>query len=90
MFPNMSMQFLVRVSSPPHLTVSPAGLACTPVLEAQAFAVLPNSSLAPLFLLGMSANASVEVGAMSDRLVGELSLDKLLLELKHSDIGPFS
>lgn len=53
MFPNMSMQFLIRVSSPPHLTVSPAGLACTPTLEAQAFAVLPNSSLAPLFLLGM-------------------------------------
>nr|KAF6357909.1 bactericidal permeability increasing protein [Pipistrellus kuhlii] len=90
MFPNMSMQFLIRVSSPPHLTVSPAGLACTPTLEAQAFAVLPNSSLAPLFLLGMSTNASVEVGAVSDRLVGELSLDKLLLELKHSDIGPFS
>ncbi|KAM7126121.1 bactericidal permeability-increasing protein [Molossus nigricans] len=90
MFPNMNMEILIRASSPPYLTVSPAGLAFTPALEAQAFAVLPNSSLAPLFLLGMSANVSVEVGAMSDRLVGELDLDKLLLELKHSDIGPFS
>ena len=53
MFPNMTMQLLVRVSSPPRLTVAPAGLAFTPALEAQAFAVLPNSSLAPLFLLGM-------------------------------------
>ncbi|XP_054429741.1 bactericidal permeability-increasing protein [Pteronotus mesoamericanus] len=90
MFPNMSMQFLIRVSSPPRLTVSPTGLAVTPALEAQAFAVLPNSSLAPLFVLGMSTNVSVEVGARSDRLVGQLSLDKLFLELKHSDIGPFS
>lgn len=90
MFPDMSMQFLIRVSSPPHLTVSPAGLACTPALEAQAFAVLPNSSLAPLFLLGMSANATVEVYTVSNRLVGDLSMDQLLLELKHSDIGPFS
>lgn len=53
MFPNMTAQLLVRVSSPPRLTVAPAGLALTPALEAQAFAVLPNSSLAPLFLLGM-------------------------------------
>ncbi|KAM5305902.1 bactericidal permeability-increasing protein [Glossophaga mutica] len=90
MFPNMTVQLLVRVSSPPRLTVAPAGLAFTPDLEAQAFAVLPNSSLAPLFLLGMSTHVSVEVGTKSDRLVGQLGLDKLLLKLKHSDIGPFS
>ncbi|XP_036899938.1 bactericidal permeability-increasing protein [Sturnira hondurensis] len=90
MFPNMSVQILLRASSPPSLTVAPMGLAFTPALEAQAFAVLPNSSLAPLFLLGLSTNVSVEVGAKSDRLVGQLGLDKLLLKLKHSDIGPFS
>ncbi|KAM8773771.1 bactericidal permeability-increasing protein [Rhynchonycteris naso] len=90
MFPDMNVQLLIWVSSPPHLTVSPTGLTLIPALEAQAFAVLPNSSLAPLFLLGMTMNVSVEVGAKSDRLVGKLSLDKLLLELKHSDIGPFS
>ncbi|XP_053527370.1 bactericidal permeability-increasing protein isoform X1 [Artibeus jamaicensis] len=90
MFPNMTVQLLVQVSSPPRLTVAPAGLAFTPALEAQAFAVLPNSSLAPLFLLGLSTHVSVEVGAKSDRLVGQLGLDKLLLTLKHSDIGPFS
>lgn len=53
MFPNMNMELLIRASSAPYLNVSPAGLAFTPALEAQAFAVLPNSSLAPLFLLGM-------------------------------------
>lgn len=53
MFPNMTMQLLIWVSSPPHLTVSPSGLALTPALEAQALAVLPNSSVAPLFLLGL-------------------------------------
>ncbi|KAF6284130.1 bactericidal permeability increasing protein [Rhinolophus ferrumequinum] len=90
MFPNMTVQLLIWVSSLPHLTVSPAGLALTPALEAQAFAVLPNSSLAPLFLLGLTTNLSVEVGIKSDRLVGELSVDKLFLKLKHSDIGNFS
>ncbi|XP_019605805.2 bactericidal permeability-increasing protein [Rhinolophus sinicus] len=90
MFPDLMMELLIWASSPPHLTMSPAGLALTPVLEAQAFAVLPNSSLAPLFLLGMTTNVSVEVGVKSDRLVGELSVDKLFLKLEHSDIGNFS
>ncbi|KAK2503936.1 hypothetical protein MC885_004402, partial [Smutsia gigantea] len=84
------MQLLIWASSPPHLTLCPSGLALTPTVEVQAFAVLPNSSLAPLFLIDVSMNFSMEVGARADRLVGELRLGRLLLELKHSDIGPFS
>lgn len=53
MFPNMEMQFLIWASFPPHLTVHPSGLDLTFVLETQAFAVLPNASLAPLFLIEM-------------------------------------
>ncbi|XP_008696330.2 bactericidal permeability-increasing protein [Ursus maritimus] len=90
MFPNMTVQLNIWASSPPHLTMLPTGLVFTPALETQAFAVLPNSSLAPLFVLHLSTNVSVEVGATSDRLVGKLRLDRLLLELKHSDVGPFS
>lgn len=90
MFPDMMVQLQLWASAPPHLTVSPAGLALTPAVEVQAFAVLPNSSLAPLFLLDMSTNVSVKVGVKSNMLVGKLGLDKLLLKLKHSDIGPFS
>nr|XP_045013254.1 bactericidal permeability-increasing protein [Jaculus jaculus] len=88
-FPNMKVHLLMSVSSPLLLTVQPSGLALAPILEAQAFAVLHNSSLAPLFLLGVRTNASLEVGTKSNRLIGELKLDRLLLELKHSDIGTF-
>ncbi|XP_047602680.1 bactericidal permeability-increasing protein [Lutra lutra] len=90
MFPNMTMQLNIGAPSPPHLTVLPTGLVFTPVLETQAFAVLPNSSLAPLFVLQLSTNFSVEVGTTPDRLIGKLRLNRLLLELKHSDVGPFS
>ncbi|XP_012610772.1 bactericidal permeability-increasing protein isoform X2 [Microcebus murinus] len=89
MFPDMNMQLDVSVSTPPHLSMQSSGLVLTPYLEAETFAILPNSSLASLFLLGLSTNASVRVGAMASRLVGELELDRLLLELKHSNIGPF-
>lgn len=68
----------------------PSGLDLTFVLETQAFAVLPNASLAPLFLIEMNSSISVDIGVRSKRLIGELRLNKLLLELKHSNIGPFS
>ncbi|XP_007521713.1 bactericidal permeability-increasing protein [Erinaceus europaeus] len=89
-FPYMKMQLLIGTSSPPSFTLRSAGLFCSAALEAQAVAILPNSSLAPLFLLGMSMNISVEVGIKSRSLIGQLKVDKLLLQLKHSDIGPFS
>lgn len=53
MFPNLDVQLVLSVSSPPHLAVQPTGLAFTPKLEVQAFAILPNSSLASLFELGL-------------------------------------
>lgn len=59
MFPNMTMQLNIRAPSPPHLTVLPTGLVFTPVLETQAFAVLPNSSLAPLFVLQLVSRSRV-------------------------------
>ncbi|XP_014702668.1 bactericidal permeability-increasing protein isoform X1 [Equus asinus] len=88
-FPNMKMQFFFGTASPPQLTMSPAGLVLTPTLEAQAYVVFPNSSLVPLFLLEMSTNISLEVSARSNRLVGKVKMDKLLLKLKHSVIGSF-
>uniref|UniRef100_A0A452SCN5 Bactericidal permeability-increasing protein n=1 Tax=Ursus americanus TaxID=9643 RepID=A0A452SCN5_URSAM len=87
MFPNMTVQLNIWASSPPHLTMLPTGLVFTPALETQAFAVLPNSSLAPLFVLHLVSCSQAWVN-------GDLSFllpsHRLLLELKHSDVGPFS
>ncbi|XP_059117805.1 bactericidal permeability-increasing protein [Peromyscus eremicus] len=88
-FPSTEVQLLITVSEPPRLTIQPSGLSLEPALETQAFAVLHNSSLVPLFLLHMNTNASMEVDAEGDRLVGELKLEKLMLELKRSDFGSF-
>lgn len=59
MFPNMKVQLVFWASSPPHLTMHPEGLVLTPTLDAQAFAVLPNSSLAPLFMLRLVSGSQV-------------------------------
>ncbi|CAO2577961.1 Bactericidal permeability-increasing protein [Lemmus lemmus] len=88
-FPSAEVQLLISASSPPHLSIHPSGLSLNPALETQAFAVLPNSSLIPLFLVHMNTNASLEVDAEEDRLVGQMKLEKLTLKLKHSDFGSF-
>ncbi|XP_050999655.1 bactericidal permeability-increasing protein [Acomys russatus] len=88
-FPSMEVQLVMSASLPPHVSIQPSGLSLDPAMETQAFAVLPNSSLVPLFLLGMKTNASLEVDAKGNKLVGELKLDKLMLKLKNSNIGSF-
>lgn len=58
-FPNMKIQIHVSASTPPHLSVQPTGLTFYPAVDVQAFAILPNSSLASLFLIGMVSSSWV-------------------------------
>lgn len=51
MFPSTEIQLLISSSTPPRLLIQPSGLLLHPAMETQAFVVLPNSSLVPLFLL---------------------------------------
>ncbi|XP_007443173.1 bactericidal permeability-increasing protein-like [Python bivittatus] len=86
----MLMKLRVSPSSAPSLTISPETLSLTPLVDIQAFAILPNSSLAPLFLIGVSTTVSAKVAVNSTRIFGTLKLDRLTFSLKHSDIGIFS
>ncbi|XP_053099142.1 bactericidal permeability-increasing protein-like [Hemicordylus capensis] len=89
-YPNMLMKLHVSLSSAPSLSITPEGLLLAPEVDVQAFAILPNSTLAPLFGLGASASALAKVAASSTKIFGALELSRLQLSLKHSDVGPFS
>lgn len=62
-FPSTEVQLLLSVSSPPHLSIQPSGLSLDPALEVQAFAVLSNSSLVPLFLVHMVSWVGTQIQA---------------------------
>uniref|UniRef100_A0A8C6V7G4 Bactericidal permeability-increasing protein n=1 Tax=Naja naja TaxID=35670 RepID=A0A8C6V7G4_NAJNA len=49
LYPNMAMKLKVSPSSVPSLSISPETISLTPSVDIQAFAILPNSSLAPLY-----------------------------------------
>ncbi|XP_015283008.1 PREDICTED: bactericidal permeability-increasing protein-like [Gekko japonicus] len=90
LYPSMLMKLVVSPSSPPSLAVAPEGLSLAPTVDLQAFAILPNSSLAPLFLLDVSTTISATAAVESNKIVGSLKIGRLELSLKHSDVGPFS
>ncbi|OCT56501.1 hypothetical protein XELAEV_18000008mg [Xenopus laevis] len=90
MYPNMLMKLKISTASAPALNIKPGNLTLSPVGNIQAYAILPNSSLAPLFLLQLNTNVLAKVAVNSGKIVGSLELDKVEIQLVQSDVGPFS
>ncbi|NXU69731.1 BPI protein, partial [Horornis vulcanius] len=74
MYPNMPMKFRLSAPTAPFLTIGPGGISFQPIVDAQAYAILPNSSLAPLFLLSLVRNMSAVINVRSGRIVGSLDV----------------
>uniref|UniRef100_A0A663NCX3 Bactericidal permeability-increasing protein n=1 Tax=Athene cunicularia TaxID=194338 RepID=A0A663NCX3_ATHCN len=85
MYPDMLMKLRLSAPSAPFLDIGPEGLSLRPVVDIQAYAILPNSSLAPLFLL-TGWELLLPLGQPSQR---RSSLRRMRLSLKHSDVGTF-
>ncbi|XP_013912506.1 PREDICTED: bactericidal permeability-increasing protein-like [Thamnophis sirtalis] len=90
LYPNLAMKLKLSPSSAPSLSIAPESLSLAASVDIQAFAILPNSSLAPLFLIGVSSPVSAQVSVNSTRISGSLKLGRLKFSLKHSDVGVFS
>ncbi|XP_061217342.1 bactericidal permeability-increasing protein-like [Neopsephotus bourkii] len=89
MYPHMEMKVRLSAPSAPFLTIGPDGLSLKPVVDIQTYAILPNSTLAPLFLLSLTGNVSAVIDVKSGHIVGSLKVGRLKLSLKHSDVGTF-
>ncbi|NXK14019.1 BPI protein, partial [Herpetotheres cachinnans] len=81
MYPDMPMKLRLSTPSAPFLNIGPAGLSLKPVVDIQAYAILPNSSLAPLFLLSLTSNVSAVVDVKSGHIVGSLNVGRYTLFL---------
>ncbi|NXE83143.1 BPI protein, partial [Cochlearius cochlearius] len=76
MYPDMMMKLRLSASSAPFLHIGPEGLSLRPVVDIQAYAILPNSSLAPLFLLSLVSNVSAVIDVKSGHIVGSLKVGR--------------
>ncbi|KGL73069.1 Bactericidal permeability-increasing protein, partial [Tinamus guttatus] len=61
MYPDMLMKLRLSTPAAPFLSIGPEGLSLQPVVDIQAYAILPSSSLAPLFLLNLVSRARLVV-----------------------------
>ncbi|XP_063028417.1 bactericidal permeability-increasing protein-like [Melospiza melodia melodia] len=89
MYPNMPMKFRVSTPTAPFLTVGEGGISFQPIVDVQAYAILPNSRLAPLFLLSLTGNVSAVINVRSGCIVGSLDVGRIRLSLKDSAVGTF-
>ncbi|NWS59291.1 BPI protein, partial [Chunga burmeisteri] len=76
MYPDMQMKLRLSAPSAPFLNIGPEGLSLKPVVDIQAYAILPNSSLAPLFLLSLVSNVSAVINVKSGHIVGSLKVGR--------------
>ncbi|NWY73206.1 BPI protein, partial [Erithacus rubecula] len=89
MYPNMPMKFRLSAPTAPFLTIGPGGISFQPIVDAQAYAILPDASLAPLFLLSLVRNVSAVINERSGRIVGSVNVGRIRLSLKESAVGTF-
>ncbi|NXE92896.1 BPI protein, partial [Menura novaehollandiae] len=89
MYPDMLMKFKLFTSTAPFLNIGLGGISLKPIVDAQAYAILPNSSLVPLFLLSLVRNVSAVINVRSGRIVGSLDVGRIRLSLKDSAVGTF-
>ncbi|KAG9460942.1 hypothetical protein GDO78_018630, partial [Eleutherodactylus coqui] len=76
MYPDMLMKLQISSTSAPLLDIKPGNLTISPKLDIQAYVILPNSSLAPAFLLNLTTTALAKVAVNSGRIVGSLQLSR--------------
>ncbi|NWH75366.1 BPI protein, partial [Piaya cayana] len=76
MYPDMPMKVRLSSSSAPSLNIRPGGLSLQPVVDVQAYAILPDSRLAPLFLLSLTGNVSAVIDVKSGHIVGKLNVGR--------------
>ncbi|XP_064024088.1 bactericidal permeability-increasing protein-like isoform X5 [Pogoniulus pusillus] len=89
MYPNTPMKFRLSAPSAPFLSIGPQGLSLQPVVDVQAYAILPSSSPAPLFLLSLTGNVSAVIDVRSGHLVGSLNVGRIKFTLKQTNVGTF-
>ncbi|KAM9683155.1 lipopolysaccharide-binding protein-like isoform 2-T2 [Dama dama] len=92
LYPNMELELETSPESAPFLTFTPGNVTFMPVMDIQAFTLLPKSAgRKPLFQIKASTNISITINVNSSRITGSLATgSELKLELKHSNIGFFN
>ncbi|GAA6233396.1 bactericidal permeability-increasing protein-like [Lates japonicus] len=88
-FPGLMMKLLVQTVKPPVTTFEPNNLTVQASSTVTAYAIQPNTTLSPLFVLNLETSVSAQVFVRGMRLAGAVTLNKMTLTLRISYVGEF-
>ncbi|KAK5873048.1 hypothetical protein PBY51_013693 [Eleginops maclovinus] len=88
-FPGLMMKLLVKTVKTPIITFETNNATVQAFATATAYAIQPNATLSPLFVLNLDSSVSARVFVSGTRVAGALTLNKMDLTLATSYVGDF-
>uniref|UniRef100_A0AAT9K465 Bactericidal permeability-increasing protein n=1 Tax=Amphiprion clarkii TaxID=80970 RepID=A0AAT9K465_AMPCL len=88
-FPGLMMKLLVKTVKNPIITFEPNNVTIQATATVTAYAIQPNSTLSPLFVLNLETSVSANVFVSGMRLAGSVTLNNMNLTLGTSYVGQF-
>ncbi|KAL7843356.1 hypothetical protein AOLI_G00248680 [Acnodon oligacanthus] len=88
-YPGLMMKLLVKTVKEPTITFEPDNVTLQVQSAVTAYAIQPNSTLSPLFILNLNASVSAKISVMGVKVAGAVTLNKIDMALATSFVGPF-
>ncbi|XP_034538340.1 bactericidal permeability-increasing protein-like [Notolabrus celidotus] len=88
-FPGLLMKLLVKTVKNPVITFEPNNVTIQTSGAVTAYAIQPNATLTPLFVLNLDSSVSARVFVSGMSLAGAVTLNKMDLTLGTSYVGEF-
>ncbi|XP_035008446.2 bactericidal permeability-increasing protein-like [Hippoglossus stenolepis] len=88
-FPGLMMKLLVKTVKTPVITFVPKNVTTQASCTVTAYAIQPNTTLSPLFILNLETSVSGQLFVSGMRVAGAVSLNKMDLTLRTSYVGEF-
>uniref|UniRef100_UPI0037E8C404 bactericidal permeability-increasing protein-like n=1 Tax=Semicossyphus pulcher TaxID=241346 RepID=UPI0037E8C404 len=88
-FPGLMMKLLVKTVKNPVITFEPNNATVQATATVTTYAIQPNATLSPLFVLNLDTSVSAQLFVSGMRLAGAVTLNKMDLTLGTSYVGEF-
>uniref|UniRef100_A0A667YMR8 Bactericidal permeability-increasing protein n=1 Tax=Myripristis murdjan TaxID=586833 RepID=A0A667YMR8_9TELE len=88
-FPGLMMKLLVKTVKDPGITLEGNNVTVQTTSTVTAYAIQPNSTLTPLFILNVDISVSARMYLTEMRLAGAVALNTMDMNLRTSYVGDF-
>ncbi|KAK3536306.1 hypothetical protein QTP86_002933 [Hemibagrus guttatus] len=87
-YPGLKMKLLVKAAKEPNISFAPNNMTMQASSTVTAYAIQPNATLSPLFILNTNASVSALIYVGGLKVAGNVTLNKINMTLGTSYVGP--